>query len=82
MSKFCRIFESEGEQLLVVLAPSEEDPALADILEMFEVEGAVVKLTLGGLDWESAEKYLEDYSRKQALKILKDPFKFVKGLLV
>ena len=81
MAKFARIIENDkGEQLLLKLQPSEEHEDLADMVYTFEAEGAIMNLTLGGLDWDKAEESLIDYPEEKGLKILADPMDFFNKL--
>lgn len=81
MAKFCKIFENEkGNQLLLLVVPSQEETDLSDVEHHFEVDGACVKITLGGLDWDKSQSYLDEYPQEKAENILKDPMGFINSL--
>ncbi len=81
MSKFAKLFELNGEQLLIKLQPSEEHDELADVVQSYEMEGNVVNITLGGISWESAKRFLENYNQEKANEILTDPNGWTMGMM-
>lgn len=81
MSKFARIFEDKkGEQLLIRLSQNEEDQDKCDIVHELDVEGAHISFSIGGVEWDKGESYINEYEQEKAEKILEDPMEFITNL--
>ena len=82
MAKFCKLFEDDkGEQLLVLLTQSKDNEERADVNLHFELDGASANVGILGGKWEACEQYLENFSKETALEILKDPYGWIQALV-
>ncbi|WP_394749509.1 hypothetical protein [Spongiimicrobium salis] len=80
MAKFCKLFEHQGNQILVMKDSDRENPEMFHIKIIFELDNMLFTLTMSPMSMQLADDFLDTFDQRKADSILKDPYFYISHL--